>query len=143
MAESAKEKHGGSPRLVPRKASARSRISNGADILPDVDGRSAVARRYRDIAAQIIADMGGASQCAEARIQLIRRFAAAAVLAEQMEAQLANGHLIEIADHALLSSTLVRLAQRIGIDRRSRDTTPSLSQYLQLRSKQIDAEPTE
>ena len=71
-------------RLVPRKASARSRISNGADILPDVDGRSAVARRYRDIAAQIIADMGGASQCAEARLQLIRRFAAAAVLAEQM-----------------------------------------------------------
>jgi hypothetical protein len=35
----------GSPRLVPRKASARSRVSNGADILPDVDGRSAVARR--------------------------------------------------------------------------------------------------
>ena len=133
----------GSPRLVPRKVSARSPVSNGADILPDVDGRSAVARRYRDIAAQIIADMGGASQCAEARIQLIRRFAAAAVLAEQMEAQLANGHLIEIADHALLCSNLVRLAQRIGIDRRSRDTTPSLSQYLQLRSKQIDAEPTE
>ena len=143
MAESAKEKPGGSPRLVPRKASARSRISNGADILPDVDGRSAVARRYRDIAAQIIADMGGASQCAEARIQLIRRFAAAAVLAERLEAQLANGHSIDITDHALLCSNLVRLAQRIGIDRRSRDTTPSLSQYLQLRSKQIDAEPTE
>ena len=77
----------GSGRLVPRKASARSRVSNGGHILPDVDGRSAVARRYRDIAAQIIADMGGASQCAEARLQLIRRFAAAAVLAEQMEAR--------------------------------------------------------
>ena len=115
----------GSGRLVPRKASARSRVSNGGHILPDVDGRSAVARRYRDIAAQIIADMGGASQCAEARLQLIRRFAAAAVLAEQMEARLANGHSINITDHALLSSTLVRLAQRIGIDRRSRNTTPS------------------
>jgi hypothetical protein len=43
-----------------------SRISNGGDILPDVDGRSAVARRYRDIAAQIITDIGGASQCGEA-----------------------------------------------------------------------------
>jgi len=115
----------GSGRLVPRKASARSRVSNGGHILPDVDGRSAVARRYRDIAAQIIADMGGASQCAEARLQLIRRFAAAAVLAEQMEARLANGQSINITDHALLSSTLVRLAQRIGIDRRSRNTTPS------------------
>ena len=108
MAVSRKGIPDGSPRLVPRKASARSRVSNGADILPDVDGRSAVARRYHDIAVQIIADMGGASQCAEARLQLIRRFAAAAVLAEQMEARLANGHSINITDHALLSSTLVR-----------------------------------
>ena len=35
MAKSAKENPGGSPRLVPRKAPARSRISNGGDILPD------------------------------------------------------------------------------------------------------------
>src|SRR6516164_3797124 len=98
MAVSRKGIPDGSRRLVPRKASARSRVSNGAEILPDVDGRSAVARRYRDITAQIVADMGGASQCAEARLQLIRRFAAAAVLAEQMEA--ANGHSINITDHA-------------------------------------------
>jgi len=143
MAVSRKGIPDGSPRLVPRKASARSRVSNGADILPDVDGRSAVARRYHDIAVQIIADMGGASQCAEARLQLIRRFAAAAVLAEQMEAQLANGHSINIADHALLSSTLVRLAQRIGIDRRSRNITPSLSEYLKLQSKRTDAEASQ
>jgi hypothetical protein len=143
MAVSRKGIPDGSRRIVPRKASARSRVSNGADILPDVDGRSAVARRYRDIAAQIIADMGGASQCAEARLQLIRRFAAAAVLAEQMEARLANGHSINITDHALLSSTLVRLAQRIGIDRRSRNITPSLSEYLELQSKRIDAEASQ
>src|SRR5262249_617381 len=42
MAISRKGIPDGSPRLVPRKASARSRVSNGADILPDVDGRSAV-----------------------------------------------------------------------------------------------------
>jgi hypothetical protein len=143
MAESRKGNPDGSGRLVPRKVPARSRVSNGADILPDVDGRSAVARRYRDIAAQIIADMGGASQCAETRLQLIRRFAAAAVLAEQMEARLANGHSINIADHALVSSTLLRLAQRIGIDRRSRNITPSLSEYLELQSKRIDAEATQ
>jgi hypothetical protein len=35
-------------RLAPRKASARSRVSNGADILPDVDGRSAVASSLSD-----------------------------------------------------------------------------------------------
>jgi hypothetical protein len=55
---------------------------------------------------------------------------AAAVLAEQMESRLANGEEISIERHALLCSTLTRLAQRIGIDRRQRDVTPSLAEYL-------------
>jgi hypothetical protein len=38
---------------------------------------------------------------------------------------------------------LVRLAQRIGIDRRSRNITPSLSEYLELQSKRTDAEATQ
>jgi antitoxin (DNA-binding transcriptional repressor) of toxin-antitoxin stability system len=45
---------------------------------------------------------------------LIRRFAAAAVLAEQLEARIARGEEITLTDHALLCSSLVRLAQRIG-----------------------------
>jgi hypothetical protein len=61
---------------------------------------------------------------------LIRRFAAAAVLAEQMEARLARGEEIDINEHATLSSTQVRLASRIGIDRIPRDVTPSLRDLL-------------
>jgi len=57
--------------------------------------------------------------------------------------KLANCHSINITDHGLLSSTLVRLAQRIGIDRRSRNITPSLSEYLELQSKRIDAEASQ
>jgi hypothetical protein len=113
-----------------RKKHGRTRISNGRDVLPDIDGRSIIARRYRDITAAILADQSGADQCSEARKQLIRRFAAAAVLAEQMESRLANGEKIDISEHALLSSTLTRLAQRIGIDRRQRDVSPTLSEYL-------------
>jgi hypothetical protein len=61
---------------------------------------------------------------------LIRRFAAAAVLAEQMESRLANGEQIKVEQHALLCSTLARLASRIGIDRRARNITPTLTEYL-------------
>jgi len=113
-----------------RKSQAKSRVSNGRDILPHVDGRSLIARRYRDVVAAIMVDQAGAAQCSEARKQLIRRFAAAAVLAEQMEARLANGEEISIERHAALSSTLVRIAQRIGLDRRAKNITPSLSDYL-------------
>ena len=69
-----------------------------------------VARRYRDISNQIVADLGGIEQCSESKQQLIRRFAAAACIAENMEADLANGKEIDIVAHAQLSSTQVRLA---------------------------------
>jgi hypothetical protein len=109
--------------------STRSRLTNGADLLPGIDGRSATARRYKDLVAAISSDQGGADQLSEARMQLVRRFAAAACLAENMEASLVRGEAINLQDHALLCSTLVRLAQRIGIDRRSRDITPALKDY--------------
>jgi hypothetical protein len=107
------------PRRADLKAHGqeRSRISNGKDLLPDVDGRSTVARRYRDIASQIAIDQGGLEHCSESRLQLIRRFSACAVLAEQMEAALARGQEIDISEHALLCSTMTRIASRIGIDR--------------------------
>jgi hypothetical protein len=113
-----------------RSSKQRSRMTNGAVLLPDVDGRSAMARRFKDISSAILADQGGAEQCSETRLQLVRRFAAAAVLAEKMESHLANGEQIDIQEHALLCSTLTRLAQRIGIERRAKDVTPSLSEYL-------------
>ena len=99
-------------------------MTNGTALLPDIDGRSAIARRVKDITSAILADQGGADQCSESRLQLVRRFAAAAVLAEQLESRLANGEQIDIQEHALLCSTLTRLAQRIGIERRARDVTP-------------------
>jgi hypothetical protein len=112
------------------KAQARSRLSNGREVLPNVDGRSIVARRYRDIVCAVASDQGGAEQLSEARLQLIRRFSAAAVLAELMEARLARGEQINLQEYSLLVSTMVRVAQRIGIDRIPRDVAPSLAEYL-------------
>lgn len=115
-------------------------------MLPDVDGRSVVARRYRDIIGAVVSDQGGAEHLSEARLQLIRRFSATSVLAEQMEARLARGEQINIPDYSLLVSTMVRVAQRIGIERRARNVTPSLGQYLSNKKAKgtgADAEATE
>jgi hypothetical protein len=112
------------------RSKGRSRITNGHEVLPDVDGRRLIARRYRDIIEAIIIDQGGIDRCSESRKQLIRRFAAAAVIAEQMESRLANGETISITEHAQLASTLVRIAQRLGINRRFKDITPALPDYL-------------
>ena len=111
------------------KTKGRSRVTNHQDILPDVDGRSLIARRFRDIVASVIADQGGLDRMAEARLQLVRRFAACAVLAEAMEARMANGEELDLQEHSTLTSTMVRVAQRIGINRTAKDITPSLQEY--------------
>ena len=105
-------------------------VSNGRDVLPNVDGRSLLARRYRDIASAILVDQGGADQCSESRQQLIRRFAACSVLAEGVEAALARGEQIDIAEHSTLCSTLTRLASRLGLERRAKNITPSVQEYV-------------
>jgi len=126
------------PGLAPRTSNNRSRVTNGREVLPGVDQRSAIARRYHDVVSMIVGDQGGVDRLAEARLQLIRRFAASAVLAEQMEARLAAGEQINIAEHAQLTSSMVRVAQRIGINRRAKDITPTLAKYLQDKEEDDD-----
>ena len=120
----------------------RSRVSNGRDMFRDVDGRSPIVRRYKDIATAVIADQGGVETCSESRLQLIRRFAGVAVLAEECEANIAKGQPIDISDYATLCSTLVRISNRVGINRVPKILTPSVHDYLERRRNEIDASDT-
>jgi len=133
----------GGAALRPRAAQHASRVTNGCEILPGVDGRSAGARRYHDICASIIDDLGDGEHMTEVRFQLIRRFAAAAVLAEQMEAKFANGETIDIGEHAHLTSTLVRVAQRIGVNKLKPDTISTLEEYLASKRDEAESESGE
>ena len=58
-----------------------------------------------------------------------------------MEARLVNGEAIDLTEYSQLASTLVRLAQRIGLDRRARNVTPTLAEYLD--AKANEREPAE
>ena len=109
-------------------------MTNHKDLLPGLDGRSATARRFRDLVNSYIADMGGLDRCSEIRLGLLRRLAATTVQAEMLEARMVNGEAINIATLCTLASTTVRLSQRLGLERRARDVTPSLGQYLASRT---------
>jgi hypothetical protein len=124
-------------RAPDRAVYGKTKIANGSEVLPNVDGRSLVARRYGEIVSALLIDQGDAGKISEARVQYIRRFAAAAVLAEQIEAALARGETIDIGDHALLCSTMVRVGNKLGLDRISKDVTPTVRDYLAL--KQVEA----
>jgi hypothetical protein len=117
-------------RIMLRKTAARARQTVNPGLLPGVDARLAAARRFHDLVSTIIADQGGIDLIAQVRLSLIQRFSAACVLAEQLEARMANGETVDIAEHAALTSSLVRVASRIGLARRAKDLTPTLEQYL-------------
>jgi hypothetical protein len=117
-----------SPALAQAKPTARSRIGNGKALLPDVDGRSATMRRYREILAQLVADMGGTPS--EAQTIIARRAATLAVWCESAEAHMANGADLDIATFSTATNTLRRLLQDLGLERRAKNITPSLDEYL-------------
>jgi hypothetical protein len=127
-----------------RTATARSKMTNGTRgmVLPGIDQRSAVARRFRDVMCAVVADSGGIERLSEARIQLIRRFSALVVQAETMEGAFAEGSAFDFEAHARISSTLVRLATRIGLKRVLKDAVPSLAEILQ-QTEEDEAEEDE
>ena len=105
-------------------------MTNHKDLLPGLDGRSATARRFRDLVNAFVADMGGLDRCSEVRLGLVRRLAATTVQAEMLEARMVNGEAINISQLCTLASTTVRLSQRLGLERKQRDVTPSLSDLI-------------
>lgn len=110
--------------------------STGALIEQNSAHTFAVITRCREIVAALVDDHGGAENLSEVRLQLLRRFAASTVLAEQMEARLLRGEQVNLAEYISLSATLVRIAKTIGIDRTRSDLAPRLTDYL--RSEQVE-----
>jgi len=58
-------------------------------------------------------------------------------MAESIEAKLAMGQQIDLAEHVAISSTLVRLASRLGLSRVAREV-PDLQDYLAARYGRSD-----
>jgi hypothetical protein len=96
------------------------------------DGRHLVSRRIKAIVRTLTNQGGGEDALSEVKKQLVRRFAATVVLTERLEADLASGTAIDIGEHTLLTSTLIRLANVLGKERVAKviNPPPDLQQYL-------------
>jgi hypothetical protein len=114
----------------------RSRVTNGGRLFADatVDGRSAWSRRLRDLIVLHIADLGGETVVTAAEHSLCRRIAAITTELELLERKFAiSGDGAKAADLTLYltgANTLRRLLETVGLQRRSRDITPTLKDYL-------------
>jgi hypothetical protein len=106
------------PARTRKRHKARAKVSNYCDLLPGVSGNDARARRFRDLVAAYIIDLGGLDQITDIKLGLVRRLAATTVQAEQIEASMVNGEQIDIATLCTLASTVMRLSARLGLEHR-------------------------
>ncbi len=110
----------------------RSRVTNGSAIFVGaVDGRTADARRFRDVLAEIVSDLGGADHLSEGQRQLARRAAMMSVQCEIMEAAAVSGKDIDLDAFGQLSDRIGRAFNRLGLKRVSRtvDHNPILAHF--------------
>lgn len=119
----------------------RSRVTNGADLLPQADGRTAASRRYRDIYAQVCSDKGSITRMSEIQLHLARTFATVSVKAEEIAAQLVNGNPVDIDLLCRLAATQVKIATRLGLGRAARQVE-TLQSYLATRATEHNASAT-
>ena len=116
--------------VVSQKSPQRSRIANGSALLDGIDGRSAAARRFRDVLAEIVADLGGADRLSEGQRQIARRCAMLSVECERIEARGIAGERIDLETYGQVTDRLGRAFQRIGLRRVARDVGPTLADIL-------------
>ena len=121
------------PRIARPKDPQRSRVANGSELLPGVDGRSAWVRRCKELIAEHIADLGGIENTSAAERSLVRRASVMTVELERMEVKFATAGMASADDLDLYQRTagnLRRLLESVGLRRRARDVTPSLGEIL-------------
>jgi hypothetical protein len=123
------------------KSQARSRVTNGVDLLPNVDGRSLWVRRYRDIVAMHTADLGGDDNITAAERALVRRAACLVVELETLECKFAQEGAPkgwQFTRYLRACNSLRRLLVSLGLQRRSKDVTPDLDTYLHMKTIEDD-----
>lgn len=106
----------------------KTRRGTGAIVLAGVDGRSMMARRFREITSGIEADLGG--DLTEAQRQLLARAATLACWCEERETELAKGEPFDAAEYSTIANAMRRLLTDLGLGRHSKDVTPDLHSYI-------------
>jgi hypothetical protein len=108
----------------------RSAVTNGKSLFVEADGRSAWARRYKDLVEAHVADLGGIDQLSEAQKQLVRRAATIEAELERQEGALSAGESIDLDAFGRGTNTLRRLLETLGLQRVAKNVTPSLADII-------------
>jgi hypothetical protein len=112
-----------------RSVYAQSKVSNRRKLLLGIDGRSAVARRFRDIVVDLVHECGGEESLSTAELGLIRQAAAMTLQAEVLETRIVLGNPVSADELVRLSSEARRVINSLN-KRKPEPAAPDLKSYL-------------
>jgi hypothetical protein len=105
----------------PARKDSRSAVTNGKRLFVVCPGDTAWSRRFRDILAEIISDLGGRDGLSEAQRQLARRATTLCIACERLEGVAVSGVEIDIALYGEIVDRLGRCLSRLGLKRQARE----------------------
>ena len=95
-----------------------------------LDGRTSAAKLLDRLVTAIEVDLGGSEQLSTIERQLVEAFAGACVTMQHLNTKLALGERIDLAEHAQAVSAMVRVASRLGLQRRAKEIGPNLADVI-------------
>jgi hypothetical protein len=119
--------------VVTKPPTVRAAVSNGSHLLPGIDGRSASARRYRDLVTDLAGDLGGETALTSAELALVRQAAATTMRAEQLQAAIVRGESVASDELVRLSNASARILVALRGKRQARAKGQRLKEYLAAR----------
>lgn len=98
--------------------------------LGDLDGRTNAAKAARQMIADLESDLGGSDRLSTGERVVVGRAAISSAMIEHMEATWLTGRPIDVGEYCALVGLQRRLLTTVGLERRSRDVTPALADYV-------------
>ena len=110
---------------------AKTRRGNATVWIANVDGRTFIARRMREVSAMLAENLATAPT--EAQVAIISRAATLIAWCEDQETAYARGEDFDVAAYNTCTNTLRRLLSDLGMEPKTKDITPSLAEYMSAR----------
>jgi hypothetical protein len=117
-------------------------LRTGLLVLENIDMRTKACKAYLRLVDGVTNDLGGKERLSEVEKALVHAFASATIRMYDQSAKFLLGENVDLSDHAAAVSSMVRVASRLGVERRPRDVLP-LASYLSSQKDDAGVEDAE
>lgn len=114
----------------PKRGTRPKRAKNPLLTRDTLDGRTQAAKYFDELTNAIENDLGGHDQLSAIERTLVQGYVGACVTLQHLNVKLALGQEIDLSQHAMAVSAMVRVASRLGLSRRAKNIGPTLSDLL-------------